>query len=54
MMDRAEFVATNCYLCSCIDCPQTEGTLLNCYKKVVDNEQTQEQHNVKPADTLEF
>lgn len=40
--DKVEFVATHCYLCSCIDCPQTEDALLNCYKKVVKNEQTQE------------
>lgn len=40
--DKVEFVATHCYLCSCVDCPQTDDALLNCYKKVVKNEQTQE------------
>lgn len=42
-MDKMEFVATHCYLCSCIDCSQTEEEeVTNCYKKVVENEQTQE------------
>ena len=48
-MDRSEFVATHCYLCSCIDCPQTDDALLNCYKKVIKNEQTQEKETKKEA-----
>lgn len=42
VMDKQEFVATHCYLCSCIDCPQTKDEITNCYKKVVEDEQTQE------------
>lgn len=41
-MDKNEFIATQCYLCSCIECPQTNKEITNCYEKVVKDEQTQE------------
>ena len=40
-MDMEAFKQSYCYLCSCIDCPQTEDEITNCYKKVVEDEQTE-------------
>ena len=43
VMNKGEFIATHCYLCSCIDCPQTDEELTTCYEKEFKDEPTQKE-----------
>lgn len=43
VINKEEFIATHCYLCSCIDCPQTEKELTMCYEKELKHEPTQKE-----------
>ena len=40
-MDKMEFIATHCYMCSCVNCPQTENEISNCYNNAVENKNNQ-------------